>query len=44
MKTKKRFSFRKVIKYIKPLDGHHYLHWTNAEEMSEHVGEFIGGS
>ncbi len=29
---------------IVPLDGHHYLHWTNAEEMSEHVGEFIGGS
>lgn len=29
---------------IVPLDGHHYLHWTNAEEMSKHVGEFIGGS
>ncbi|WP_404448673.1 alpha/beta hydrolase [Sutcliffiella horikoshii] len=27
---------------IVPLDGHHYLHWTNAEEMSRHVGEFIG--
>lgn len=29
---------------IVPLEGHHYLHWTNAKEMSEHVGEFIGGS
>lgn len=29
---------------IVPLEGHHYLHWTNAVEMSEHVGEFIGGS
>ena len=29
---------------IVPLAGHHYLHWTNAEEISEHVGEFIGGS
>lgn len=29
---------------IVPLDGHHYLHWTNAEEISKHVGEFIGES
>ncbi|MGD7054813.1 alpha/beta fold hydrolase [Sutcliffiella horikoshii] len=29
---------------IVPLEGHHYLHWTNAEEMSKHVGEFISGS
>ncbi len=28
---------------IVPLDGHHYLHWTNAKEMSKHVGEFISG-
>ena len=29
---------------IVPLEGHHYLHWTNAEEMSKHEGEFISGS
>ena len=33
----KKSTFSKLI----PLDGHHYLHWTQSEKMAAHVKEFI---
>ncbi|MCR8842325.1 alpha/beta hydrolase [Paenibacillus sp. SC116] len=30
-----------VTSKLIPLEGHHYLHWTNYKEMADHVNRFI---